>query len=209
MNQLLFPSVQIRVDQPIMNWHSECLSFLLLSVISYLEALMDAREPRENTLDQLRCCQRCGISHFPSTMVLRISADDGREVMSTRERPVSPPARVAPWQTRQFRAQTATPAPGAIRFAPVWRPRVINVDGRPAYGSAVAELKQTGELDRRCRCRPSHYLNNIIEQDHHLWILTALRISAVPKPCRSRAIARTHKRAASSRLRCHRSSNPQ
>src|SRR6516225_8178231 len=44
------------------------------------------------------------------------------------------------------------------------RPRVINVDGHPAYARAIAELKQTGELGRRCRCRPSPYLNNIIEQ---------------------------------------------
>jgi IS6 family transposase len=46
------------------------------------------------------------------------------------------------------------------------QPRVINVDGHPAYASAVAELKQTGELGRRCRCRTAPYLNNIIEQDH-------------------------------------------
>jgi transposase-like protein len=46
------------------------------------------------------------------------------------------------------------------------RPRVINVDGHPAYPSAIAELKQTGELSKVCRCRPSPYLNNIIEQDH-------------------------------------------
>ena len=32
------------------------------------------------------------------------------------------------------------------------RPRVINVDGHPVYASAVAVLKQTGELGRRCRC---------------------------------------------------------
>jgi transposase, IS6 family len=43
------------------------------------------------------------------------------------------------------------------------RPRVINVDGHPAYAGAIAELKQSGELGRRCRCRPSPYLNNIIE----------------------------------------------
>ena len=30
----------------------------------------------------------------------------------------------------------------------------------------ISELKQSGELGRRCRCRPSPYLNNIIEQDH-------------------------------------------
>src|SRR5580698_9753085 len=45
-------------------------------------------------------------------------------------------------------------------------PRVINVDGHPAYANAIAELKQTGELGRRCRCRTAPYLNNIIEQDH-------------------------------------------
>jgi transposase-like protein len=44
--------------------------------------------------------------------------------------------------------------------------RVINVDRHPAYASAVAELKQTGELGRRCRCRTAPYLNNITEQDH-------------------------------------------
>ena len=46
------------------------------------------------------------------------------------------------------------------------RPRVINVDGHRAYATAIAELKESGELGRRCRCRPSPYLNNIIEQDH-------------------------------------------
>jgi transposase-like protein len=46
------------------------------------------------------------------------------------------------------------------------RPRVINVDGNPSYPKAIAELKKTGELGRRCRCRPVRYLNNIVEQDH-------------------------------------------
>jgi IS6 family transposase len=46
------------------------------------------------------------------------------------------------------------------------RPRVINVDGHPAYASAIADLKRSGELGRRCRCRPCPYLNNIVEQDH-------------------------------------------
>jgi hypothetical protein len=45
-------------------------------------------------------------------------------------------------------------------------PRVINVDGHLAYARAIAELKQSGELGRRCRCRRSPYLNNVIEQDH-------------------------------------------
>jgi IS6 family transposase len=46
------------------------------------------------------------------------------------------------------------------------RPRVINVDGHPAYLAVIGELKQSGELGRKCRCRPSPYMNNIIEQDH-------------------------------------------
>ena len=46
------------------------------------------------------------------------------------------------------------------------RPRVINVDGHPAYASAISELKHSGELSRQCLCRLSPYLNNIIEQDH-------------------------------------------
>jgi transposase-like protein len=49
------------------------------------------------------------------------------------------------------------------------RPRVINVDGHPAYARAIAELKQSGDLGRRCRCRPSPYLNNVIEQDHRFF----------------------------------------
>jgi IS6 family transposase len=46
------------------------------------------------------------------------------------------------------------------------RPRVINVDGNPAYPRALDELKRTRELGRRCRCRPVRYLNNVVEQDH-------------------------------------------
>jgi transposase-like protein len=46
------------------------------------------------------------------------------------------------------------------------RPRVINVDGNPSYPKVIGELKKTGELGRRCRCRPVRYLNNIVEQDH-------------------------------------------
>jgi transposase-like protein len=61
-----------------------------------------------------------------------------------------------------------TAAKGFLRLAlsagPV-RPRVINVGGHPAYASAIEELKQQRELGRKCRCRPSPYLNNIIEQD--------------------------------------------
>lgn len=46
------------------------------------------------------------------------------------------------------------------------RPRVINVDGHPAYAHTVSALKKSGELGPRCRCRPVPYLNNIVEQDH-------------------------------------------
>jgi len=46
------------------------------------------------------------------------------------------------------------------------RPWVINVNEHPAHARATAELKHSGDLSPRCRCRPSPYLNNIIEQDH-------------------------------------------
>ena len=46
------------------------------------------------------------------------------------------------------------------------RPRVITVDGHPAYPSVINELRRTGQLGQRCRCRCSPYLNNRIEQDH-------------------------------------------
>jgi hypothetical protein len=36
----------------------------------------------------------------------------------------------------------------------------------PAYARAIADLKESGELGVRCRCRPVAYLNNIVEQDH-------------------------------------------
>src|SRR3954452_8125034 len=53
----------------------------------------------------------------------------------------------------------------ALRSANHPRPRVINVDKNPAYPRAIDELKRTGELGRRCRCRPVRYLNNVVEQD--------------------------------------------
>ena len=68
------------------------------------------------------------------------------------------------------------------------RPRVINVDGHPAYAGAVAELKQTGELSRRCRCRTAPYLNNIIEQDHRFIkkrITASLGFRSVEGVCRT------------------------
>jgi len=46
------------------------------------------------------------------------------------------------------------------------RPRVINVHGHPAYPGVIDELKQSGELRRKCQCPLSLYMNNNIEQDH-------------------------------------------
>jgi len=43
---------------------------------------------------------------------------------------------------------------------------VINGDGDPAYATAIAELKTSGELGKRCRCRLSPYMNNVLEPDH-------------------------------------------
>ena len=68
------------------------------------------------------------------------------------------------------------------------RPRVINVDGHPAYASAVADLKQSGELGRHCCCRTAPYLNNIIEQDHRFIkkrIKASLGFRSVEGACRT------------------------
>ena len=54
----------------------------------------------------------------------------------------------------------------ALRDAGHPRPRVINVDGNPSYPRVISELKSTGSLGRRCKCRPAPYLNNLVEQDH-------------------------------------------
>jgi transposase-like protein len=54
----------------------------------------------------------------------------------------------------------------AIAQAGRIQPRVINVDGHPAYPVAVEQLKDCGELGRNCRCRRSLYINNMVEQDH-------------------------------------------
>jgi IS6 family transposase len=54
----------------------------------------------------------------------------------------------------------------ALSAHPELRPRVIKVDGHPAYARATEDLKQSGELGRGCHCRTSPYLNNILEQDH-------------------------------------------
>jgi transposase-like protein len=80
----------------------------------------------------------------------------------------------------------AVSTPRTIRRRPP--PRVINVDGHPAYPSAVAELKQSGELGRHCRCRTSPYMNNIIEQDHRFIkkrITASLGFRSVEGACRT------------------------
>jgi IS6 family transposase len=68
------------------------------------------------------------------------------------------------------------------------QPRVINVDGHPAYPSAIAELKQSGELGRRCRCRTAPYLNNALEQDHRFInkrVTASLGFRSVEGACRT------------------------
>ena len=52
----------------------------------------------------------------------------------------------------------------------VMHPRVVNVDGHPAYARAIADLKESGELGQRCQCRPVAYLNNIVEENHRFII---------------------------------------
>ncbi|MDD9302848.1 MAG: IS6 family transposase [Desulfobacter sp.] len=46
------------------------------------------------------------------------------------------------------------------------RPRVLSVDGNPAYPPAVKALKEKKLLNKDCILRQNKYLNNIIEQDH-------------------------------------------
>jgi hypothetical protein len=43
-------------------------------------------------------------------------------------------------------------APAARIVRRQTRPRVINVDGHPAYASAIGALKQSGELGHHCNC---------------------------------------------------------
>jgi len=67
------------------------------------------------------------------------------------------------------------------------RPRVINVYGHPASATAIAVLKQTGEIGRRCRCRTAPYLNNIIEQGHRFIekrVMAGLGFRSVEGACR-------------------------
>jgi IS6 family transposase len=45
-------------------------------------------------------------------------------------------------------------------------PRVINVDKNPTYIGAVRDLKRDKLLPKKCKRRPSQYMNNIVEQDH-------------------------------------------
>jgi transposase-like protein len=96
------------------------------------------------------------------------------------------------------------------------RPRVLNVDGHTPHPSAIAALKETGELPRLCRCRPCPYLNNVLEQNHRfvkkrvaasLWFRSidgALRtiagyISRSPRPTIASGVAPFMRAAANSR----------
>ena len=62
------------------------------------------------------------------------------------------------------------------------------MDEHPAYAIAVAELKHTGELARRCRCRTAPYSNNIIEPDYRFIkkrITASLGFRSVESDCRT------------------------
>ena len=54
----------------------------------------------------------------------------------------------------------------ALRRSRDWTPRVINTDKNPAYGAAIAELKQEGRLPKETQHRQVKYLNNRLESDH-------------------------------------------
>ena len=49
-------------------------------------------------------------------------------------------------------------------------PRVLSVDGNPAYPPAVKALKEENLLDKDCILRQNKYLNNIIAK--HVIIYT-------------------------------------
>src|SRR5512132_1511934 len=54
----------------------------------------------------------------------------------------------------------------ALRRSRDWTPRVINTDKNPAYGEAIAELKQEGLLPKDTQHRRVKYLNNRLEGYH-------------------------------------------
>ena len=56
----------------------------------------------------------------------------------------------------------------ALRARHTVAPRVINVDRNPSYPKAVSKLRKKGTLPPDCDLRPVKYLNNLIDQDHHL-----------------------------------------
>ena len=45
-------------------------------------------------------------------------------------------------------------------------PRVINTDKNPAYGEAIAKLKQEGAIPAKLEHRQVKYCNNRLERDH-------------------------------------------
>ena len=81
---------------------------------------------------------------------------------------------IEPWiqpatrSTFYFPVRDRIAAKGFLQLALCGRipPRIITVDGHPAYPSVINELRRTGHLGQRCRYRCSPYLNNRIEQDH-------------------------------------------
>lgn len=54
-------------------------------------------------------------------------------------------------------------------------PRVINVDGNPAYSSALKALREEGVLPKTCTLCTCKYLNNIMKQDHRTCVALPLK----------------------------------
>ncbi len=54
----------------------------------------------------------------------------------------------------------------ALKRSRDWIPRVITTDKNPAYGEAIAELKQEGVIPPGLEHRQAKYLNNRLEGDH-------------------------------------------
>ena len=54
----------------------------------------------------------------------------------------------------------------ALKRSRDWIPRVINTDKNPAYGEAIAELKQEGAIPAELEHRQAKYCNNRLECDH-------------------------------------------
>jgi IS6 family transposase len=67
----------------------------------------------------------------------------------------------------------------ALKRSRDWIPRVINTDKNPAYGEAIAELKQEGAIPAELEHRQAKYCNNRLECDHGKLIRPTLRFQSM------------------------------